>query len=53
MEGVSIKEIWMLLGEKDVQIYQLLKEIERLSVVDQVKKEEEKPVAKKSEARKL
>jgi len=31
MEGVSIKELWMLLGEKDVQIFQLLKEIERLT----------------------
>jgi hypothetical protein len=31
MEGVSVKELWMLLGEKDVQIYQLLKEIERLT----------------------
>lgn len=30
MEGVSIKELWMLLGEKDVQIYQLLKQIEKL-----------------------
>jgi hypothetical protein len=28
--GVSLKEIWMLLGEKDVQIYQLLKEKEVL-----------------------
>lgn len=32
MESISIKELWMLLGEKDVQIYQLLKEIERLSL---------------------
>ena len=26
MQSVSLKELWMLLGEKDVQIYQLLKE---------------------------
>lgn len=31
MEPVSIKELWMLLGEKDVQIYQLLKTIEVLT----------------------
>jgi hypothetical protein len=28
----SIKELWMLLGEKDVQIYELLKEIEVLKI---------------------
>lgn len=32
MEGVTVKELWMLLGEKDVQIYQLLKHIEDLNV---------------------
>lgn len=31
MESVSIKELWMLLGEKDVQIYQLLKTNEVLT----------------------
>ena len=31
MEGVTVKELWMLLGEKDVQIYQLLKHIEDLN----------------------
>ena len=32
MEAVSIKELWMLLGEKDVQIYQLLKTLEAMRV---------------------
>jgi len=32
MEGISVKELWMLLGEKDVQIYQLLKENEQLTI---------------------
>ena len=31
MEGTSLKELWMLLGEKDVQIYELLKKIEILT----------------------
>lgn len=30
MEPVTIKELWMLLGEKDVQIFQLLKTIEEM-----------------------
>ena len=32
MEAVSIKELWMLLGEKDVQFYQLLKTLEAMRV---------------------
>ena len=33
MDGVTHKELWMLLGEKDVQIYQLVKHIEKLDKV--------------------
>lgn len=43
MESISLKELWMLLGEKDVQIYQFLKEIEVLSAEIKSLRSSEKP----------
>ena len=43
MEGVNIKELWMLLGEKDVQIYQLLKHIEKLEALQPPKEQPKDP----------
>jgi hypothetical protein len=40
MAEVSIREMWMLLGEKDVQIFQLLKEKQELLDVCMKLKEE-------------
>jgi hypothetical protein len=39
---VSINDIWMLLGEKDVQIFQLLKTLEAMRTeIEQLRKEKD------------
>jgi hypothetical protein len=40
MEPITLQELWQMLGEKDVVIFQMLKQINKMTVeIDNLKKE--------------